>query len=327
MEDGQTILQKREVVGEDETLRRVKQAQEILKSLGLPARQCNEISAITFLALANIGKGDPWDSATAQRLRIHDVLVFAQTKLRKKYAENTRENIRRQVIHQFEQARIVDRNPDDPSLPTNSPRTHYALTNEIIALVHSFGTKSWPAKAKEFRDGRTTLVEMYAKKRKRNLIPAKLPSGEILHLSPGKHNKLQVAIIEEFAPRFAPDPVVVYVGDTAQKMLYLDRKTLKSLGLKVDKHEKLPDVVLLQTKSKRLFLVEAVISHGPISPKRHLELSQMVKNIKATPIYVSAFPDLKEFKSHLTDIAWETEVWISEIPDHLIHFNGDKFLC
>ena len=307
-------------------MRRIKQAQKILKGLGLPPRQCNEISAITFLALANIGKSDPWASAAAQRLRIHDVLIFAQTKLRRKYAENTRETIRRQVIHQFEQARIVDRNPDDPSLPTNSPRTHYALTNEIIGLIHSFGTKSWPAKLKEFGAGRTALVEIYAKKRQRNLIPAKLPSGEVLHLSPGKHNKLQVAIIEEFAPRFAPDPVVVYVGDTAHKMLYLDCKALQSLGLKVDKHEKLPDVVLYQSNSNRLFLVEAVTSHGPISPKRHLELSQMVRNIKATPIYVSAFPDLKEFKNHLAQIAWETEVWISEIPDHLIHFNGDKFL-
>ncbi|MBN2272049.1 MAG: hypothetical protein JXN61_15650 [Sedimentisphaerales bacterium] len=326
MEDGQTILQKPEAVGENETLRRIKQAQEILESLGLPAQQCNEISAITFLALANIGRGDPWDSATARRLRIHDVLIFAQTKLRKKYAENTRETIRRQVIHQFEQARIVDRNPDDPSLPTNSPRTHYALTDEIIGLIHSFGTKSWSENVNNFRSRRTGLLELYAKKRKQQLIPVKLSSGKELSLSPGKHNELQVAVIEEFAPRFAPGAVVAYFGDTARKMLHLDRSVLDGLGLKVDKHKKLPDVVLYHTESERLFLVEAVTSHGPISPKRHLELSQMVAHIKASPIYVSAFPDLKGFKSHLADIAWDTEVWVAEIPDHLIHFNGDKFL-
>jgi len=28
----------------------------------------------------------------------------------------------------------------------------------------------------------------------------------------------------------------------------------------------------------------------------------------------------------MTDIAWETEVWIADNPDHLVHFNGDKFL-
>ena len=32
------------------------------------------------------------------------------------------------------------------------------------------------------------------------------------------------------------------------------------------------------------------------------------------------------FKQHVDKIAWETKVWIAEIPDHLIHFNGDKFL-
>jgi len=109
-------------------------------------------------------------------------------------------------------------------------------------------------------------------------------------------------------------------------MLHIDIALLEKLRLKVDKHEKLPDVVLYHKKTNRLFLVEAVTSHGPVSPKRHQELSQLVAGVSATPIYVSVFPDLKEFKTHLADIAWETEVWICEMPDHLIHFNGDKFL-
>ena len=307
-------------------MRRLKQAQKILQSLGLPAPQCNEMSAITLLALANISRSDPWSGAATRRVRIHDILLFAQSKYGKKYAENTRETVRRQVIHQFEQARIIDRNPDEPTLATNSPRTHYALTDEVVTLIRSFGTESWLPNLDEFRSGRRALIEVYAKKRKRHLIPVKLASGKVLHLSPGKHNKLQVAVINEFAPRFAPGAVLAYLGDTARKILHLDHTMLLDLGLVVDSHEKLPDVILYHAKSKRLFLVEAVTSHGPISPKRHLELSQMVADIKASPIYVSAFPDLKEFKSHLADIAWDTEVWIAEIPDHLIHFNGDKFL-
>ncbi|HLE39935.1 MAG TPA: BsuBI/PstI family type II restriction endonuclease, partial [Nitrospirota bacterium] len=43
-------------------------------------------------------------------------------------------------------------------------------------------------------------------------------------------------------------------------------------------------------------------------------------------IYVSAFPDFSEFHKHVGKIAWETEVWIAEFPDHMIHYNGDKFL-
>ncbi|MGM9783869.1 MAG: BsuBI/PstI family type II restriction endonuclease, partial [Candidatus Cryptobacteroides sp.] len=42
--------------------------------------------------------------------------------------------------------------------------------------------------------------------------------------------------------------------------------------------------------------------------------------------YTSAFPSAKEFKKHFDEIAWETEVWFSDTPDHMIHFNGDRFI-
>ncbi|MDE5070124.1 MAG: BsuBI/PstI family type II restriction endonuclease, partial [Trichodesmium sp. St4_bin8_1] len=32
------------------------------------------------------------------------------------------------------------------------------------------------------------------------------------------------------------------------------------------------------------------------------------------------------FRKFAVDIAWETEVWIADAPDHIIHFNGEKFL-
>jgi len=294
--------------------------------LGLPAPQCNEISAITFLALANIGKRDPWSKATPVRLRIHDILGFAQDRYKHKYAENTRETIRRQVIHQFEQARIADRNPDTPDLPTNSPRTHYALTDEVTTLIRSFGGESWQVDLANFLTNRRTLLEIYRRKRKARMIPVKISSSKELKLSPGEHSLLQAAILEEFAPRFAPGALLVYFGDTANKMLYLDKKLMQNLNLLVGQHEKLPDVVLYHSETSRLFLIEAVTSHGPVSPKRHHELEEMFSEVQANRVYVSAFPDFKEFKNHMTNIAWETEVWISSIPDHLIHYNGDKFL-
>jgi len=307
-------------------LRRVKEAQKILKSLGLPPPQCNEISAITFLALANIGRRDPWSKATQVRLRIHDVLLFSQDRYKRKYAENTRETIRRQVIHQFEQARIVDRNPDEPDLPTNSPRTHYALTNEVAVLIQSFGSKSWQVNLANFLNNRRTLIEIYRRKRKSRMIPVKISSGKVLKLSPGKHNQLQAAVLKDFAPRFAPGALLLYFGDTARKMLYLDKKLMQSLNILISQHEKLPDVVLYHSDTNRLFLIEAVTSHGPVSPKRYHELEQMFSGVRAGRVYVSAFPDFKEFKNHMTNIAWETEVWISSVPEHLIHYNGDKFL-
>jgi hypothetical protein len=305
---------------------RLKQAQTILSSLGLPRAQCNEISGLTFLALAAIGKRAQWSDAQTPRLRIHDILSFIAQHYRRQYAENTRETIRRQVIHQLEQAGIIQRNPDDSALPTNSPRTHYALTKEVVALIRSFATPAWPANLDSYLAGRTTLSAIYRKERTAKMVPVRLPAGKILILSPGPHNQLQCSVVEQFAPRFAPGALPVYIGDTARKMLYLDKALVRKLQIPADEHNKLSDVVLYQEETKRLFLIEAVTSHGPVSPKRHYELEKMLSNVPATRIYISAFPDFKEFKTHTTDIAWETEVWISEVPDHLIHFNGPKFL-
>ena len=164
------------------------------------------------------------------------------------------------------------------------------------------------------------------KGRNLNLIPVKLTNGKELKFSPGKHNQVQIAIIKEFAARFAHGSDLLYVGDTANKDLYIDLETLKILNIHITEHSKLPDVILYDKERNWLFLIEAVTSHGPISPKRIVELENMLKDCNAGKVYVSAFPDFKEFKRHTADIAWETEVWLMDFPDHLIHFNGDRFM-
>ncbi len=109
-------------------------------------------------------------------------------------------------------------------------------------------------------------------------------------------------------------------------MLYLNEVLLKEISLQIKKHDILPDIVLLDITKNRLYLIEAVSSHGPISNKRLIELNEYFSKLKYKKIFVSAFPDFREFKRHINDIAWETEVWVSEMPKHMIHFNGDKFL-
>ncbi len=133
-------------------------------------------------------------------------------------------------------------------------------------------------------------------------------------------------MIEEFAPRFAPGARLLYLGDAANKILLYDTNALQRLGVPVDKHGKLPDIVLYSPNRKWLFLIEVVTSHGPVSPKRHRELETLLHKCPAGRVYVSVFPDFKEYLRHVRDIAWETEIWIAEAPDHLIHYNGDKFM-
>jgi len=306
---------------------KIKEAQEILKGLGLPTAQQNEISAYTLLALCGIAKNDKWSNATRKSLKVtKGVMQFVSDNYQKTYAPNTRETFRRQVLHQFVQARIADYNPDNPKLPVNSPNAHYGINQSALDAIKTFNTKAWKAASEKFLSEVGNLSKQYKKERKKDLIPVKLSNGKVLELSVGKHNEVQAAIVEQFAPRFANGGEVLYLGDTAKKDLYVDKATLKELGIPIDQHSKLPDVVIYDKVRNWLFLIEAVTSHGPVSPKRVVELEAFLKNCKAGKIYVTAFPDFSEFKKHSKEIAWETEVWLVEVPEHMIHFNGDRFM-
>jgi hypothetical protein len=153
-----------------------------------------------------------------------------------------------------------------------------------------------------------------------------LPNGSKVELSPGIHNELQRLIVEEFAPRFARGALVLYLGDTVRKRLIVATDILDSLNIPAMNHDKLPDVVLLDRERRWLFLIEAGTTHGPVSPKRHAELEAMLKDCPAGRVYVTAFMDFAGFKKYASEVVWESEVWIAELPDHMIHFNGDRFL-
>jgi hypothetical protein len=306
----------------------IEQAQQVLKALGLPAAQQNEIAALTLLALLGLGPADPWTAAARGRHTVSKgIMAFIAEHYGKTYAPNTRETVRRQVLHQFMQARIVDYNPFEPELPTNSPRAHYAISEAALAAIQYYGSPRWDEAVAHFIANYGSLAETYARHRSGGtLVPLMLPDGRTVELSPGLHNQVQKAIIEQFAPRFAPGAKLLYLGDTARKSVMIDAVTLAALGLSASDHDKLPDIVLLDEVSERLFLIEAVTSHGPMTPKRVFEIEERLRLDKVGPVYVSAFPTMAEFRKHIRAIAWETEVWIAETPDHLIHFDGDHFL-
>lgn len=306
---------------------KIEEAQAILKELGLPDAQQNEISAYTLLALCNLKENDKWSKASKHSHGVSKgIMAFISENYHKDYAPNTRETFRRQVLHQFVQAGIADYNPDIPDLPVNSPRAHYAISEIALRTIKTFKTSNWKKSVEQFKNQVGELKEKYGKDRKMARVPVKLSNGKVLSLSPGKHNKVQAAIVEEFASRFAIGSTLLYLGDTENKDLYVDKEKLESIGVPITEHSKLPDVVIYDESKNWLYLIEAVTSHGPMSPKRIVELEKLLKECKAGKIYVSAFPDFSEFKKHTSNIAWETEVWVMEFPEHMIHFNGDRFL-
>lgn len=89
-------------------------------------------------------------------------------------------------------------------------------------------------------------------------IPVTLQHGASIHLSPGGQNVLVKKILDDFCPIFTPGAKVLYVGDTERKWAYFDSDCLRKLGVQIDEHGKMPDVVVHFTSKNWLVLIEAV---------------------------------------------------------------------
>ncbi|MCB0254603.1 MAG: restriction endonuclease [Anaerolineae bacterium] len=304
----------------------VEAAKHVIVSLGLPRGQQNERSAICLLALLNLTPDKMWADAENPLMGITPIMEWARANYGKEYAPNTRETVRRQTIHQFVDAGIALRNPDEPGRSVNSPKTVYQIEPATLELLWTFGSEVWHSSLMSYLAGRETLKARYASERALKRVPVQIAPGKTISLSAGKHSALIRAIIEEFAPRFAPGSVLVYVGDTGKKWGYFDAALLAKLGVQVDTHGKMPDVVLYHAEKHWLLLVEAVTSHGPVDSKRQDELNRLFSGVTAGLVYVTAFPDHSTMKRRVDSIAWETEVWIADSPSHLIHFDGERFL-
>lgn len=271
--------------------------------------------------MADIDEQSTWDRSTNNWIRIHDIIQFVNTNYRKKYAENSRETFRKQAIQHFMQAGIIENNGE----ATNSPNFRYRITSEFKELIQKFDSNEWEFKLNEFLNSHETLKSKYESKRNLTKIPVTI-NAEGFEFSTGKHNELQKAIIEEFAPRFAQNTEVIYVGDTTNKFLVLNQDRFKELKIEVFAHDKLPDVVLYDKDKNWLYFIEAVTSVGEINPKRIIEIEEITKDCDAGNIYITAFQDFKTYKKFANSIAWDTEVWLSESPEHMIHLNGDRFM-
>ena len=300
---------------------KIDEAKQILNALQVPEQQQNAMCCCVLLAMAGLTKENSWQDATNEWIRIHDVIAFANNNYGTTYAENSRETFRKQAMHHFRNAAFIE----DNGKATNSPNYRYRLTEEMLELVQSFGTDRWKAKLASFQANHEALVQLYASKIIRRKMPVKI-NGRNFTFSPGAHNRLQKAIIEEFAPRFAPSSECLYVGDTTKKDLVKNEDKLRELGFTITLHDKMPDVVLYLEEKKWLYFIESVTSVGPMDPKRIKEIEEMTAGVTVGKIYVTAFLDFKTFKKFSESLAWETEVWIADMPDHMIHLNGDKFL-
>ena len=300
---------------------KIEEAREFLESVGMPKAQQADICCYVLLAMADVKPETPWSEATNDWIRIHDIIQFSNHFYGTTYAENSRETFRKQALHRFRTAALVE----DNGKATNSPNYRYRLTEETLKMVRLFRSSEWQEGLNRFLSYHDRLIDIYASKKRMTLMPVKINGGDF-KFSAGKHNELQKAIIEEFAPRFAPNSECLYVGDTIAKDLVKNVDKLTELGFEITLHDKMPDVVLYLEDKNWIYFVESVTSVGPMDPKRILEITEMTKDVKAGKIFVTAFLDFKTYKKFAEELAWETEVWIAEMPEHMIHLNGDRFM-
>ena len=305
---------------------KIQNALKILNDLGLPRQQLNERSALTLLSLLGVKPESEWENAGNPLMGITPMMDFFFEYYGKKYAPNTRETVRRQTIHQFLQAALIVANPDKSSRPTNSPKAVYQIEPSTLKLLKSFGKPDWKEKLKKYLSSVKTLTKLYAREREMQRLPVKLADGQEIKLSPGGQNVLVKKIVEDFCALFTPGGQIIYVGDTQLKWSFYDKKALAELDVTIEKHGKMPDVVVYHIEKNWLLLIEAVTSHGPVNPKRRQELKKLFAGSSAGLVFVTAFIDRHAMLKYLHDISWETEVWVAESPTHLIHFNGERFL-
>ena len=312
--------------GNADARRKLEEAMSALRELGFGARQSNEIAGYTLLALLDLKPRDSWADAANPLRGITPIIDFVAEHYRLRYAPNTRETIRDEAVKYFVEFGLLVKNPDDPGRPTNSGKTVYQAVAEAVELFQTVGTPNWAVKRDEFLSIRDTLRAELERGRQTARVAVTLPDGSQVTLSPGGQNPLIKLIIEEFAERFAPGGTVIYIGDTESKFEHLDKMYLARLGVTIDAAAKMPDVVIHYTAKNWLLAIEAVTSAGPVDGKRRKELKELFAHATAGLVFVTAFETRKAMLGFFQQISWETEVWIAESPDHMIHFNGERFL-
>lgn len=305
---------------------KVAEAREVLQSMGFVGRQQNDTACLTLLALLDLAPEAAWSSAADPLRGITPVIQFISEVYGVHFAPNTRETIRDDAVKHFVEQGLVVKNPDNPLRPTNSGKTVYQVDWRALDTVRRFGSDEWRRALSTYVSHKAARMHELTRAREPQRVPVTLPDGRALALSPGGQNRLIQEILERFCPIFAPGGVVVLVSDSAGLIVAMNREYLANLGVALSGDAKLPDVVVHLPSRRWLLLIEAVASAGPIDGKRRKELKEIFETCREGLVFVTAFATRKEMRRHLLDLAWESEVWIAEDPEHLIHFNGERFL-
>ena len=325
-----------DVLTNDPAVEKVEQALNILRGIGVPIRNYTkrrqERIAKALLAVGHLQPHTPWSEAQSffddgpKPVTTREIIRFWNAHYGEKLADSSYDDVRRRDLAILVEANLVLPSAADPAADTNDGTRGYALPKESLDLLRSYGSDRWESELLLFRQNAGELADRLSKAREFNMVPVKLPTGQTYTLSPGPHNEIQKAILEEFLPRFSKGAKILYIGDTSKRVLHIDTDELRLLGIAEPSRDMLPDILAYDEEQKWLFVIEAVHSSNPIDQLRHLALRRLTENATVGCVFVSAFLNMSMFARFSKAIGWETEVWIADEPDHMIHFDGGRFL-
>ena len=316
---------------------KVEQALNIVRLVGIPVRRMTkrrqERVSKALLAVAGITPDMRWAEAashfngTTKPLTTREIIRFWNAHYGENIADSSYDDVRRKDLLVLVEGGLVARSAADPAADVNDGTRGYSVPLEALDLLHSYDTNDWEDSLLRFRNAVGALKDRLSKAREFKMVPVTLPSGNRYRLSPGTHNEIQKAVIEDFLPRFSKGAEVLYIGDTSKKILHMIADRMLDVGIREMDRGTLPDIIAYEAERNWLFIIEAVHSSNPISEMRHFALRRMTQEATAGCLFVSAFADAAAFSRFSKEIGWETEVWIASDPEHMIHFDGGRFLA
>ena len=309
----------------------INEALFIIHSFGISTSDMTERQqtkmAMSFLALANMRVGKKWSDAKDVRenhLGTRAIIEYANTHFNENISAGSYDDVRRKDLRQLILADIVKHSKPD-SAP-NDPARGYGVSTEYCDVVREYRMLGWEQKLTEIIKKRGKLPDA-AMPRNVEKIPIDIPGRERVYLSLGDHNDLHKRIIDDMLPIFCPDDTaILYLGDSTKKQIINEKETLESLQFFMPEHGMLPDILAYSQKQNWLYLIEAFHTSNPISSNRKMELSRLAGKSTAKIMFITAFLGRSDFRKEVANIAWETEVWLADEPDHMIHFDGKRFL-
>ena len=321
----------------DPKVEKIEQALVLIRSVGIPVRDMTkrrqERVALALLAVAQLYPDTSWDKAqsflvggSAAPMTTRQIISFWNVNYAQNIADSSYDDVRRKDLIYLVESGLVVKSAADPAADTNDGRRGYAVSQDALQLLRAYGAESWEDELLRFRDRVGLLSDRLSRAREFQMVPVTLPDGTMLKLSPGAHNRIQKAIVEQLLPRFSGGAEILYLGDTEKKILHIDETQLKKLGFQELSRDALPDIIAYEVKRNWLFMIEAVHSSNPISQLRHMKLRELSRECTAGVVYISAFENMQKFAQFSKEISWETEVWVADNPAHMIHFNGERFL-